>query len=88
MARRVFLLAAFAIFMARDGGNSKYSFLAIFLSSSAMTVSFGAGTRTCRQRERSGYMTLERLSQLAMILQLGMYVSMVRRSEAYAVWES
>ena len=88
MARRMLRLELCAIEAATCGGNSKFSFVAIFLSNSARTYSLGAGTRIYKQRDLSGMMTLERLSQLAIIRHVGMYVSIVRRKLAWAVYDN
>ena len=72
IARRILRLELLAIEVATYGGNSKFSLVAIFLSNSAKTYSFGAGTRICKHLDLRGIMTLERLSQLAMIRQVGM----------------
>ena len=72
IARRILRLELLAIEVATCGGNSKFSLVAIFLSNSAKTYSLGAGTRICKHLDLRGIMTLERLSQLAMILQVGM----------------
>jgi len=67
------------------GGNSKFSLFAILQSKSLKTSYLGAGTLICKHLDLKGAITLDRLSQLAMILQVGINVSIVRRNEAYAV---
>lgn len=82
MARRIFRRELCAIDNASCGGSSKPSFVDIFFNNSARTYSFGAGTLIYKHLDLSGWITFERLSQLAIIRQVGIYVSIVRRSEA------
>lgn len=88
MALLMFLRELCAIPIARAGGSSKLSLRAISLSMSATNFSDGAGTRTFRQRDRKGAITLERFSALAIMRQVGMYVSIVLRRLAWAFNES
>ncbi len=85
IARRILRLDCLAIDMARLAGSSKLSLVAILRRISEISFSFGAGTLTCRHLERRGIITLLKLSQFAMMRQLGMNVSIVRRKDAYAV---
>ena len=85
IALRILRLDYLAIDMARVNGSSKLSLFAIFFRISEISFSFGAGTLTYRHLERRGMITLLRLSQLAIIRQLGMKVSIVLLSEACAV---
>ena len=85
IALRILRLDYLAIDMARVNGSSKLSLFAILFRISEISFSFGAGTLTYRHLERSGRITLLRLSQLAIIRQLGMKVSIVLLSEACAV---
>lgn len=71
--------------MASYGGNSKLSLVAILLRISVISFSFGAGTLICKHLDRKGMITLLRLSQLAIMRQLGIKVSIVRLSDACAV---
>lgn len=84
IARRMFLREWWAIDIARAGGSSKFSRFAILHRMLDTSDSWGAGTRIWRQRDLNGKITLLKDSQLAMILQLGMKVSIVRLREACA----
>ena len=72
IALRILRLELCAIESANYFGNSKFSRFAILHRMFDISLSWGAGTRICRHLDLSGMMTLLRLSQLAMILQLGM----------------
>ena len=85
IALRMFLLECFAIDNASATGSSKLSLVAILLKISEISFSLGAGTRTWRHLERRGKITLLRLSQFAIIRQLGINVSIVLLRDAYAV---
>jgi hypothetical protein len=85
IARRILRLDCLAIDIARLAGSSKLSLVAILRRISDISFSFGAGTLTNRHLERRGIITLLKLSQLAIIRQLGMKVSIVRRRDACAV---
>ncbi len=85
IARRILRLDCLAIDMARLAGSSKLSLVAILRRISEISFSFGAGTLTYRHLERRGIITLLKLSQFAMMRQLGMNVSIVRRKDACAV---
>lgn len=54
IARLMFLREWFAIASARLGGSSKFSRFAILHKMLQISLSFGAGTLTCKQRERRG----------------------------------
>jgi len=85
IALRILRLDYLAIDMARFTGSSKLSLFAILRRISEISFSLGAGTLTYRHLERRGIITLLRLSQLAIMRQLGIKVSIVRRREACAV---
>ena len=85
IARLKFLREWFAIESAKLGGSSKFSRFDILHKMLQISLSLGAGTLTCKQRDLRGRMTLLRLSQLAIIRHEGMNVSMVRLRDACAV---
>ena len=70
------------MFIANYGGSSKPSRFAILHRILETSVSKGAGTLICKHLDRKGKITLLRLSQFAIIRQLGMYVSIVLLNEA------
>ena len=55
-----------------SAGKSNLSELQIVLKTAPIYSFDGAGTLTCKHLDLTGYMTLDKLSQLAMILQKGM----------------
>lgn len=78
----MFLLDWCEIDSASSGGSVNPSRLAILHKILEISCSYGAGTLICKQRDLKGKMTLLRLSQFAMIRQLGMNVSIVRLRDA------
>ena len=84
----MFLLELCEIDRASSGGKVKPSRLAILQRILEISCSYGAGTLICKHRDLNGKITLLRLSQLAIMRQLGMKVSMVRLSDAWADWDN
>lgn len=64
-----FLLDKLVIEAIRGAGKLKFSFCAIYFSMRPTSFVEGAGTLTCMHLDLKGWITLERLSQLATILQ-------------------
>mmetsp|Transcript_4094 Transcript_4094/g.14308 ORF Transcript_4094/g.14308 Transcript_4094/m.14308 type:complete len:206 (+) Transcript_4094:340-957(+) len=71
-----------------SGGSVSPSFFATFISKSSSSGADGAGTRTATQRLRTASSTFETLLQTRTRRQLAEYLSMVRRSECCASFES